>query len=115
MSSPDDKPGLLRDQNISIINQDTSDLPYYILMVGRPDQIPFEYQYQLDRIRALWRFDLGDDPAPYRAYVDMVLACEKQPPVAKRALFAAARTDGDEMIDDPRSSGEPRRMRIAAS
>jgi hypothetical protein len=86
----------LRDQNISIINQDTSDLPYYILMVGRPDQIPFEYQYQLDRIRALGRLDLGDDPAPYRAYVDMVLACEKQPPVAKRALFAAARTDGDE-------------------
>ncbi len=88
--------GWLRDQGINITNRDTRDLPYYILLVGRPDQILVEYQYELDRIRAVGRLDLGDDPAVYRAYVETVLACEKAPPVARRVLFAAARTPGDD-------------------
>jgi hypothetical protein len=99
---PDWKPGHVLESwlgllGISLINRDTADLPYYLLLVGGPHQIAFEYQYELDRIRAVGRLDLGDDPAAYRAYVDAVLAAEGQgPKAARRAVFAAARTDGDE-------------------
>lgn len=86
----------LGEQGITILNRDTDDLPFYILIVANPKQITFQFQHELGRIRAVGRLELGDDPAAYSAYVDSVLEQEKQPSVAKRVLFAAARNPTDE-------------------
>jgi hypothetical protein len=86
-------------QGINLINRDTAALPYYLLLVGGPDQIPFEYQYELARIRAVGRLDLGPREEPYRAYVESVRSQEERPSPARRALFTAARTRGDESTE----------------
>ena len=89
----------LNDQGITIANRDPGKLPYYLLLVGTPEQISFEDQYQLDRIRAVGRLDFGDDAAAYKTYVDTLLAQESTPTVGKRVVVAA-----------PRNNDEPTRL-----
>jgi hypothetical protein len=71
-------------------------IPYYLLLVGGPDEIPFEFQYQLDVQHAVGRIHF-DDVAGYAYYAANVVAAEtrlapKEPP---RLSFFAARNDDD--------------------
>lgn len=52
-------------------------LPYHLLIVGSPEDIPFEFQYQLDIEYSVGRlyFD-GDSAEPYATYVKHVLDYE---------------------------------------
>lgn len=52
-------------------------LPYHLLLVGSPEDIPFEFQYQLDIEYSVGRlhFD-GDAVEPYATYVKNVLEYE---------------------------------------
>jgi hypothetical protein len=50
-------------------------VPYYVLLVGAPNQIPFALQYLLDVEYAVGRLDF-DDAAGYRNYVAGVIAYE---------------------------------------
>ena len=70
-------------------------VPYYLLIIGPPDIIPFSFQYQLDVAYAVGRVCF-DKPSDYRVYAEAVVAAEKAaagsaPP--RISLFGPSNTD----------------------
>ena len=73
---------------------DPARLPYYLMIVGSPEAIPYELQYQLDMQRAvgrLWLRDAGE----YEGYVKAVLEAEGRTAPSGRSVFFAPRHAGD--------------------
>jgi hypothetical protein len=74
---------------------DPEQMPFYLLIVGGPDQVPFEFQYRVDIQRAVGRICF-DDPADYRRYAEAVVAHEEHGPTAtKRLELFGPRNRGD--------------------
>jgi Peptidase family C25 len=71
-------------------------IPYYLLLVGSPQQISFDFQAVLDTQWAVGRVHF-ETPAEYEAWARAVVAYETAPTVAhrKRAAIWMPRHDGD--------------------
>ena len=81
----------------ALANPDPKKLPYYLLIVGGPDQIPFDFQFALDVQYAVGRiqFDTLDE---YRQYANNVVEAEErtlQENRQKQATFFGPRHEGD--------------------
>ncbi len=95
-------------------------LPYYVLVVGPPTDIPFGFQYAIDVDYAVGRvgFEYGDLDA-YAAYARSVLSYEADgAPLTRRELYTwAPRTDeptmqSEQLLMGPLVSGLPGDRRL---
>jgi hypothetical protein len=65
----------LEKHRVSASNVDPERVPYYVLLVGPPSAIPFDFQYQLDVDYAVGRLAF-DSPAQYGHYARSVVSYE---------------------------------------
>ena len=98
----------------------TMGVPFYLLLVGSPEEIPLEFQYSLDIYWAVGRLHF-DDPTRYRAYAESVVAYETGEKVeqSRKVAHFATRHDFDKAtqlfakhVAEPLASGDGKRPAI---
>ncbi len=104
---------LARHGNITHGNPDPQKVPYYLLVVGSPDKIPYSFGYLLDAEYAVGRLHFNT-PEEYGAYARSVIAYETAANVtnSKEAVFFATRHDqatllSAELLVKPLADGRP--------
>lgn len=81
---------------LSPLEVDPRVLPYYLLIVGSPEEISYDLQQRLAQGRAVGRLHLGT-LADYRAYADNVVAAEERPRYDRPEVGWFAADNGDEV------------------
>lgn len=93
-------PGLAAEQWLtargSVLNvvDPTQGVPYYLLLIGSPAEIPFEFQYDLDTYFAVGRIAF-ESPQEYAQYAQNLVNFERSPGQQKRVAIFNTRNDGD--------------------
>jgi phosphatidylserine/phosphatidylglycerophosphate/cardiolipin synthase-like enzyme len=72
----------------------TQGVPYYLMIVGSPSEIPFEFQYDLDTYFAVGRLSF-DSPKEYAQYAQNIVNFEKTGVQQKTIAIFNTRNDGD--------------------
>jgi len=88
----DDVPGFLARHGVGQGSVVPTKVPYYVLIVGSPERIPFEFGHQLDVEYCVGRLHF-DTAAEYSAYVKSVIDYETgtKVPNAREAVFWSPR------------------------
>ena len=121
------RPGETREQWLARYKAQGSDVepgrvPYYLLIVGHPTEMPFELQYELDVDYAVGRLAF-DDPEGYAKYAAAVVDYEGggTVSVAKEVVYWGTRHAADmatqmsaDSLITPLSEGEPADGAVAA-
>jgi hypothetical protein len=112
------KPDFLRRFNIGSGAVDPKrGVPYYLLLIGSPELIPFDFQYQLDVQFAVGRLDF-DSPAQYATYANGVLAAElgqRQPLARTAAFFSVTNPDDSATASTDKYLVQPLAAHLAAT
>jgi hypothetical protein len=89
------KTAFLEDRGATTGEVNPDEMPYYLLIVGDPRDIPYEFQCLLDVERAVGRLHF-ETIEEYARYARRVVAAESAPAAReRRAVFFAPRHDGD--------------------
>lgn len=95
------RPGERKDQYCNRLGiapgaADPREFPYYVMLVGTPEDIPYRFQYQLDVMRGVGRLDFEDDLDAYAVYARNVVAAETgQVRLSRRMALFGTENPGD--------------------